>query len=147
MRQLWKNRKAISPVVSALLMLMVVMSAFAIIYPFTQQYVSNYQQTTGLALQEWFVIEDVWFTTQDGEKIIKIHVFNAGRVGITLEAVYIRPEGGSEKRISLSEPLSLGVGEDGSITLPYDYTNGVTYHISVVSNRGVLCEGDYTAPS
>ena len=135
-------------------MLMVIMAAFAVLYPFVQQYVSNYQQTTGLAIQERFIIEDVWFTTQDNTKVIRIHLYNYGEVEVTLVKAYIKPAtDGTEVLKSFSstsdcveaENLILSAGEDGYRTIYYEWEEGKTYHITIITERGTIVEGDYKA--
>jgi hypothetical protein len=116
---------------------MVIMAAFAILYPFIQEYVSNYQRTTGLTIQERFVIEDVWFTP---ENETHIYLRNVGKIGINFTEVYVN---GS----SYSTSLYLNVNEHNWLNLTdCKWNYDTSYHIRVITERGNIVEGYYKSP-
>ncbi|MBS7644217.1 hypothetical protein KEJ26_06565, partial [Candidatus Bathyarchaeota archaeon] len=81
LRQIHRNKRGISEVVSAILLMGIVVSAMVLLLNATFTWVGLYQSYTGVAisnredrLRERFVIEDVWYRTSD----TRIYVSNVG---------------------------------------------------------------------
>lgn len=70
------DKRAITPVLSSLLLMVVAVAAMAIATTATYVITSNLRET----MSERVIMEDLWFNTQDGS--INIYVRNVGKVAI-----------------------------------------------------------------
>ncbi len=62
MKRLFKNKKAVSPVIATVLMIMVTMAGMAILFGFVISYSDSYKSGVGSSVMESLVIEDVWLS-------------------------------------------------------------------------------------
>ncbi|MEM3088199.1 MAG: archaellin/type IV pilin N-terminal domain-containing protein [Candidatus Bathyarchaeia archaeon] len=139
LRQIHRNKRGISEVVSAILLMGIVVSAMVLLLNATFTWVGLYQSYTGVAisnredrLRERFVIEDVWYRTSD----TRIYVSNVGEIDVTLVSVYID----HELRSTTNLPLKLVPGAGEWIIVSVGGLTG-THYIVVVSERGNKVEG------
>ncbi|RLI21886.1 hypothetical protein DRO54_02485 [Candidatus Bathyarchaeota archaeon] len=128
-----KGTKAVSPVLSNLLLVVVAVSAMSIATAATYVITTNLRETMG----ERFIVEDVWF--KSGNEIA-IYIRNTGKASITIDTVYI-----NQKLVSTTE-LRLNVGEHNWLNITYAWSSGITYHIKIVSKRGTEFADYYVAP-
>ncbi|MBS7647515.1 MAG: hypothetical protein QXL91_00205 [Candidatus Bathyarchaeia archaeon] len=140
MRLFWRfsiNKRAVSPVLSNLLLMVVAVAAMSIAATATYVVTTNLRETMG----ERFVVEDVWFNNATGVSCISIYIRNTGKSAITISAVYVNntPAYGFAK-------LDLGLGDHGWLNITYPWEKGHVYYINVVTSRGNHIEGYYKAP-
>ncbi len=128
-----RDIKAVSPVLSNLLLIVVAVSAMSIATAATYVITTNLRETMG----ERFVVEDVWF--KSGNEIA-IYIRNTGKVSITIDTVYI-----NENPVPTTE-LKLNIGEHDWLNITYTWSSGTTYHIKIISMRGPEFADYYTAP-
>ncbi|RLI17515.1 hypothetical protein DRO54_11425 [Candidatus Bathyarchaeota archaeon] len=131
--KIWRNVKAVSPVLSNILLIVIAVSAMSIATAATYVITTNLREAMG----ERFIIEDVWF--KPGNKIA-IYIHNTGKVSITIDSVYI-----NKKAVPISN-LHLDVGGHGWLNVTYAWLSGTAYHIKVVSKRGTGFADYYVAP-
>ena len=131
--EIWKNRKAVSPVLSNILLIMIAVSAMSIATTATYVITTNLRKAMG----ERFIIEDVWF--KSGNQIA-IYIRNVGKVPITIGAVYINdiPQPTAE--------TTFEVGEHGWLNITFAWSSNTAYHIKLVSKRGTQVGDYYVAP-
>ena len=153
-----KNEEGVSPVVGALLMVMVVVAAFSAIYVFVLDYTANrkivYTQFFTESIEEAkerFVIEDVWFTSDNGNNNkIDIYLRNVGKIKINITSVTIMDNNSNTLEITLSPPyLILDVGEHGWLNatlVSSSWQADTQYHVTVETERGNSIEGYYKSP-
>ena len=134
--RLLMDRRAITPVLSNLLLMVVAVAAMSIAATATYVITTNLRETMG----ERFVIEDVWFNNATGFKRISIYIRNTGKVSATISAVYI-----NDTR-QPSPTLKLELEEHGWLNITYDWKPNGLYHINIVTLRGNHVEGYYKAP-
>ena len=133
LRNILRNRRGITPVLSSLLLMVIAVAAMSIAITATYVITDNLHDTMG----ERFIVEDVWFTT---DKIL-IYLRNVGKVSIKIAAVYIN-------RTSQSfTPLELEEDKHGWLNATYSWSFNSVYHINVVTNRGTKIVDYYTSPS
>jgi flagellin-like protein len=60
MKKLFKNKKAVSPVIATVLMILVTMAGMTILFAFVASYSENYKAGLGGSVLESLTIEDVW---------------------------------------------------------------------------------------
>ena len=131
--KIWKDVKAISPVLSNILLIVIAVSAMSIATAATYVITTNLREAMG----ERFIIEDVWF--KPGNEIA-IYIRNIGKTSLTIDSVYIN------KRAVPTSDLHLDIGEHGWLNVTYAWSSGTTYHIKVVSKRGTEFADYYVAP-
>ena len=140
MRKLLMNKKGVTPVISAVIMILVVMIGMSALFSFFVSYSKDYQIGSGSAVFEVMTIEDLWFGDENN---VTLWLFNYGKVDIKISGIYV--DGSS---IDLNtDDLSIDVGAHRQFTffMPYDEPlNPPSYHLKIVTNRGTSFEGDYT---
>lgn len=129
------DRRAITPVLSNLLLMIVAVAAMSIAAAATYIITTNLRETMG----ERFIIEDVWFNNETGIKRISIYIRNTGKVSITIPAAYINNTSTTFKKINLD------LGGHGWLNITYPWEPGCVYYIKVVTQRGNHVEGYYKA--
>ena len=134
LRNILRNRRGITPVLSNLLLMVIAVAAMSIAITATYVITDNLHDTMG----ERFVVEDVWFTT-NGE--ILIYLRNVGKVSIKIAAVYV------DHTPQSFTPLELEEDKHGWLNVTYSCSSNAVYHINVVTSRGTKVVDYYTSPS
>ena len=132
MRKLFRNRRAVSPVVSTVLMILVVMVGMSLLFAFFVNYTRDFQTGSGSAVLESMVIEDVAFTGSNGAQV---WVYNVGKVSFTITSVYVNDQ------FTGNPNLEVASGQHGMITIG-SANSGCT--IKIVTARGSAFEGMYS---
>jgi flagellin-like protein len=129
MRKLLGNKRAVSPVVSTVLMILVVMVGMSVLFAFFVNYTRDFQTGSGSAVLESLVIEDI----SPGSEGAQVWVYNVGKVSFTINSVYV-----NDQKTSF-EPSSPGIapGQHWMITIPA--SDGDI--IKIVTARGSAFEG------
>lgn len=136
-----RGKAGVSVVVSDLLMLAIIIVALTVVLGFVAGYISNYQATSGSAIMERLLIEDVWVDKINNK--VDITFYNYGKVSLTVNAIYI-----NGNPVSGFTPFLVTVGEHkstGWLSLPEGVGGGGTYklNIKVVTERGYYVEGNF----
>jgi len=132
------DKRAITPVLSNLLLMAVAVAAMSIAAATTYVITTNLRETMG----ERLIIEDVWFNnaTASGAHQISIYMRNVGKVPIRISAVYIN-------RTRYPSPtIELDLGEHGWLNITYSWASNSLYYLDVVTARGNHVGGYYKAP-
>lgn len=140
MRKLVRSRKALSPVLSTVLMILVTIVGMSVLFAFFVNYARDFQLGSGSAVRESLVIEDVWFTSTD---TVEVSVYNVGKVDLKVTAFYIDDswaniDPGSDGAVSVGEHVKLIVSPEHSY-----FISGRTYDFKIVTERGSAFEGTY----
>ncbi len=61
MKRLFKSKRAVSPVIATVLMILIVMAGMTILFAFIGAYAQSFQAGSGSAVLESLTVEDVWF--------------------------------------------------------------------------------------
>ncbi len=75
MRKLFRNKKGISPIISTILMILVVMVGMSLVFAYVVAYSDNYKAGVGSSVLESLSIEDVWV---DNSQTLHVWVYNSG---------------------------------------------------------------------
>ncbi|MGB9740813.1 MAG: hypothetical protein ACPLW5_03490 [Candidatus Bathyarchaeales archaeon] len=135
-RHFLRNKKAITPILSNLLLTVVAVAAMAIATTATYVITTNLRET----MSERVIIEDVWFNNSTGN--IHIYIQNVGKVAVDISGLYI-----NHTPQSFSSPLHLELGEHCWLNVSsYVWTSGNLYYIDVVTRRGTHIAEYYKAP-
>jgi hypothetical protein len=133
MLKLLRNRRAVTPVLSSLLLTVIAVAGMSIAITAT------YVITDGLhdSMGERIIVEDVWFTSDQ----ISIYVRNVGKVSINVASVYVN-------RTSQSFlAFELEAGAHDWLNVTYDWNLNSVYEIKFVTRRGTNVVDYYMSPS
>lgn len=135
-RGFFADKRAITPVLSNLLLTVVAVAAMAIATTATYVITTNLRETMG----ERVMVEDVWFNNSTGS--IHIYMRNIGKVAVEVSGVYI-----NHTQQSFDQPFRLKLGEHKWLNVSGStWTSGSLYYIDVVTKRGTHIAGYYKAP-
>ena len=134
--RLFVGKRAITPVLSNLLLMVVAVAAMSIAAATTYVITTNLREIMG----ERLIIEDVWFNNVSGTSQISIYIRNVGKVPIRISTVYI-----NHTRCP-TPTLELGLAGHGWLNITYAWASNSLYHLDVVTTRGTRVGGYYKAP-
>jgi flagellin-like protein len=133
MRKLLSNRRGVSPVVSTVLMILVVMVGMSMLFAFFVNYTRDFQTGSGSAVLESLVIEDV----SSGFGGAQVWVYNVGKVSFTVTSVYVNDQ------FDGNPNLEIAPGQHGMITISAS-SGSMSVLIKIVTARGSAFEGRYS---
>jgi len=134
-KRFFRDRRAITPVLSNLLLTVVAVAAMSIATTATYVITTNLKET----MSERIVIEDLWFNPSTGN--ISVYLRNVGKVAVHVSAVYV-----NHASKSFTSPFSLEIGKHNWLNISYSWSLGSLYYIDVVTTRGTHVGGYYKAP-
>jgi len=133
MKKLLRSKKAITPVLSNVLMMLVAVAGMSIAITATYVITTNFRDI----MSERFVVEDVWFKTGG----VSIYLRNTGKVSIRFSSVYVN------NTAQLFTALQLDIAAHGWLNVTYAWTANRVYYINIASSRGTQVADYYRAPS
>jgi hypothetical protein len=135
LKRFFWDKRAITPVLSNLLLTVVAVAAMSIATTATYVITTNLKET----MSERIVLEDLWFNPSAGN--INVYVRNIGKVAVHGSAVYV-----NHKSQSFTSPFNLEINEHNWLNISYSWTSGNIYYVDVVTTRGTHVGGYYKAP-
>jgi len=133
------NKKAVSPVIAVLLLVVIAVAAAIITYIWLTGYIGTIQQqTTPGTMQEKIKIEAVSYSESDSPTLT-VYVRNVGDVNVEIAAGYAYDRSGTAISTSYSigdSSLSPGEATTVTITLSNTLSDGQTYVVKVVTKKG-----------
>jgi E3 ubiquitin-protein ligase DOA10 len=132
-RKLLKDVKAITPVLSNVLLMLIAVAGMSIAITATYVITDNLHDIMG----ERFIVENVWFTTGK----IAIYLRNTGKVPLSIAAIYVNYTSQS------FTALTLEVEGHGWLNVTYSWSANTVYHINVVTSRGTQVVDYYRSPT
>ena len=130
-----RDKRAITPVLSHLLLTVVAVAAMSIATSATFVITTNLRETMG----ERVMVEDVWFNSATGT--VDVYMRNVGKVAIQVYAVYVNHIGRP-----FNSPFRLEMKEHGWLSIVCSWNSGDVYYIDVITSRGTHVAGYYKAP-
>ena len=134
-RRFLHERRAITPVLSSLLLTVVAVAAMAIATSATYVITTNLREN----MSERVVVEDVWFN--DAAHTMDVYLLNIGKVAISVSAVYI-----NHTSQSFNSPFHLELNGHDWLNITCSWSSGDLYYIDIVTNRGTHVASYYEAP-
>lgn len=134
LRRFFCDRRAITPVLSNLLLTVVAVAAMSIATTATYVITTNLRET----MSERLVIEDLWFNISTGD--ISVYLRNVGKVAARVSAVYV-----NHTSRSFTSPFYLEIGKHGWLNISYSWASGSLYYVDIVTSRGTHVGGYYKA--
>jgi flagellin-like protein len=151
MNRLFRNRKAVSPVIATVLMIMVTMAGMAILFGFVISYSDAYKAGVGSSVMESLVLEDIWLSPHRStyNSVVQITVYNVGKVDSTITSMYANGLKLTENgNLNLNKPIA--VGQHLTLTLDWSqyqaWVHGEEYTFRVSTLSGSNFDVKYTAP-
>ena len=83
MMKLFRNKKAVSPVIATVLMILVTMAGMAILFGFVISYSDAYKSGVGSSVMESLTIEDIWISppsVTNSLYTVELSIYNVGKV-------------------------------------------------------------------
>ena len=144
-RNVLKSRKAISPILATLLLIVIAVAAIVVTYAWIMTYMTGAGQQAGVRLFKL----NVNFYTQDSTKKIDIDVGNSGTSDTQIILLYTGTSSTTLQNQTTTPtlPAALRAGSTQRITINYNWTGGATYYFKVVSSAGQTLEWPEQAPS
>ena len=132
MLKLWRSKKAITPVLSNILLLVIAVAGMSISITATYVITGNLHETMG----ERFIVEDVWFR----QGVISVYLRNTGKTRISAAGIYVDYITQSFTSLQL-EPL-----EHGWTNMTYTWMPNTVYYLKVITSRGTQVADYYKSP-
>jgi hypothetical protein len=132
MLKLWRNKKAITPVLSNILLLVIAVAGMSISITATYVITGNLRETMG----ERFIIEDVWFRPGT----ISVYLRNTGKTKMSTAGIYVDYVTQPSTELQL-EPL-----EHGWTNITFAWTPDTVYYLKVITSRGTQVADYYKSP-
>lgn len=129
------DKRAITPVLSNLLLTVVAVAAMAVATTATYVVSTNMKET----MSERLIVEDLWFNPSTGD--IHVYLHNIGKVTIHVAAVYVN----HTSQHFTSQNL-LEINDHSWFKISYTWTKGSLYYVDVVTTRGTHVGGYFEAP-
>ena len=129
----FSSRKAVSPVLSSLLLTVVAVAAMSLATTATYVITSNLREN----MSERLVVEDLWFN--NAGQGVGIYLSNVGKVGLHISSVYI------DHTSQAFTPLSLELGKHAWLNIVFQWTSGSVYYVDIVTTRGTHVADYYQA--
>jgi flagellin-like protein len=154
MKRILRNKKAVSPVIATVLMILVTMAGMTILFGFVISYSDAYKAGIGGSVMEVLTVEDIWLSpgsTSGYNTAVNLTIYNVGKVDSTVTSVYVNglklvdTPGGHN--FNLKEDIA--IGERKQITLYLDgttWSSEQTYIFRISTQRGSIFDVPYTAP-
>jgi hypothetical protein len=130
-QKLIRDKRAITPVLSNLLLTVVAVAAMALATTATYVITTNLRET----MSERVIIEDLWFNNLN--EGIDVYLRNVGQVAIQISRVYV-----NHTSQSLAGPFRLEIGEYMWFDISQNWISGSIYYVDIVTTRGTHI-GDY----
>lgn len=134
-RKLIRDKRAITPVLSNLLLTVVAVTAMALATTATYVITTNLKET----MSERVIIEDLWFnnSTQD----VDVYLRNVGQVAIQISRIYV-----NHTSQSFVGPVRLEIGEHGWLNISRNWVPGSIYYVDIITTRGTHARDYFNAP-
>ncbi|MEM3696456.1 MAG: archaellin/type IV pilin N-terminal domain-containing protein [Candidatus Bathyarchaeia archaeon] len=133
-KSLLKTKKAISPILATLLLIVIAVAAIVVTYAWIMTYMSSAGTHAGVILYK----ANVRFYTEGVTKKIDIDVGNSGTSDTQIIQVYIGTSSTTlqNQTTTPSLPVSLAAGQIVRLTVEYNWTAGTTYYFKIIPLAG-----------
>jgi Flp pilus assembly pilin Flp len=132
LKRFFRDKRAITPVLSNLLLTVVAVAAMAIATTATYVITTNLKDI----MSERLIVEDLWFSSPNE---ISIYVYNIGKVSVHFSTVYINST-------PFTTSSNLETSKHGWLNISFSWNSGNVYHVDIVTSRGTHVGDYYKAP-
>ena len=140
-KNMLKSKKAISPILATLLLIVIAVAAIVVTYAWIMTYMSSAGQQAGVILYK----ANVRFYEDYGVKKIDIDVGNSGTSDTQIIQVYIGTSSTNLENQTTTPtlPASLAAGSIVRLTVNYTWTAGNTYYFKIIPSAGQQSLGPF----
>lgn len=139
-RKMLNSKKAISPILATLLLIVIAVAAIVVTYAWITTYMGTATQQAGVLPYK----ANVNFASGT-PKNITIDIGNSGTSNGQIVQVYIGTSA-TELESKITTPISLAAGAITSFNVTYPWSAGETYYFKVVPNSGAALTFQEQAP-
>lgn len=122
--RIFKSKRAITPVLSSLLLTVIAVAAMAIATSATYVVTTNMRET----MSERIAVEDVWFNNSTSS--IDLYLYNVGKVAVSISVVYVN------HIQSYAGSFRLEIGDQSWLNVSQNWVPQTEYNIDLVTTRG-----------
>jgi hypothetical protein len=133
--KIFRDKRAITPVLSSLLLTVVAVAAMAIATTATYVITTNLRD----GMSERIIVEDTWFNNSTNS--INIYLRNVGKVTIHISTVYV-----NHTSQPFTKPFNLEIGENRWLNISESWVSGALYYVDITTTRGTHIADYYKAP-
>jgi hypothetical protein len=134
-RKFVRDKRAITPVLSELLLTVVAVAAMALATTATYVITTNLRATMG----ERVIMEDLWFNNSTGN--IDVYLRNVGQSAIQVSNVYV-----NHTSQYFPVPFRLDIGQHQWLNISDTWVSGSIYYVDIVTTRGTDVGDYFVAP-
>jgi len=132
-QKMLKSKKAISPILATLLLIVIAVAAIVVTYAWIMTYMSSAGQQAGVIPYK----VNVRFYTEGSTKRIDIDIGNRGTSDTQVSKVYCGTTvGGLVEQTPIQTSIPVTAGSVATITINYNWTEGTTYYFKVAFTTG-----------
>lgn len=138
-RNVLKTKKAISPILATLLLIVIAVAAIVVTYAWIMTYMSSTTTTAGVILKK-DTERCLWQTGN-----VTIYVRNIGTSDTQIDKVYVNSQ---PQTLVTYNPSTKIVAKDGgtiTIVVTFQWVSGTTYHFTISPKQGDALNFDETA--
>lgn len=135
-KKIFRSKKAISPILATLLLIVIAVAAIVVTYAWLTTYMNSTTGQAGVIPYK----ANVNFEDNAGIKSITIDIGNSGTSNTQIVAVYIGTSESTTEGVitSPTTPIALNAGTIESFDVEYNWTAGDNYYFRVVPEVGQL---------
>lgn len=129
-----KSRRAITPILATLLLVVIAVAAIVVTYAWIMTYMNSAGNRAGVILTP----ANISFYGTGNDKI-NIDIENAGTSDAHIIQVYVGTTSSTmQNYTSSSLPVTCAAGHVARITVDYNWTSGATYYFKVLAQEQIL---------
>jgi flagellin-like protein len=137
-----KSRKAISPILATLLLVVIAVAAIVVTYAWVMTYMNNAGRQAGVILYK----ANVNFYNASDVKKIDVDIGNSGTSDTQIKSLYVGTSTSTLQNQTMT-PVTLLAGGWQRLTVNYNWTAGTTYYFKVLSISGQSLDWPEQAPT
>lgn len=153
MRKRFSEKRAVSPVIATVLMILITMIGMTMLFAFVTAYSNTYKAGVGSSVLESLTIEDIWLSPHASgqyDNTVQISVYNTGKVDSVINSIYvdgsalINATGPANLNLNIKVPVGAHVqilAQWSNQWAPHE-----TYTFNIQTQRGSNFETKYEAP-
>ena len=144
-KDMLKSKKAISPILATLLLIVIAVAAIVVTYAWIMTYMTSTGEQAGIMVYK----ANVNFYTDVGTKKIDIDMGNSGTSDTEIIKVYVGTSDANrpEQTPTQALPISLAAGDIATATINYNWTAGATYYFKIACSGIAPLEFPEQAPA
>ena len=133
MKKLLKNKKALSPVVAAIILIAVTVAVSIAVAAWMGALTFTFMSTEPVDIRS---ITWTWNSTP-ANRSFTVTIYNTGTSSVTITQIWVNNvDKTDDSTIPKDSGLTIDAGGSNSITVTYPYNNGTNYQITVVTSKG-----------